>query len=136
MLCFSAVVPVLRVGDIARSVSWYTTILGFTSEALPDAAMDDRVLLRRDHTELVLRRAAAPAAGRVPRSGEWDLLIRLSGDALVALLDAARRQTPLVRGPELMSNGEVHFELEDPDGHRVCVSEVVSDTRGIPRAVG
>jgi hypothetical protein len=35
-----------------------------------------------------------------------------------------------------MPSGAVEFELEDPDGYRVCVAEVLSDTRGFPRAVG
>jgi hypothetical protein len=71
---------------------------------------------------------------RSRRSYDWDVYIRLAGDELVTLLDRARKRTPLVRGPELMPYGQVEFELEDPDGYRVCVAEVVSDTRGFPRA--
>jgi hypothetical protein len=61
--------------------------------------------------------------------------IRLQGEELTQLLDHARRRTPLVRGPELMTYGQVEFELEDPDGYRVCVAEALADTKGFPRAV-
>ncbi len=136
MLQFTAIVPVLRVADVARSQRWYQEILGFSEVASPNAASSDSCRLRRDQTELMLRRATGAAALRTPSAGAWDVLIRLSGDALVTLLDDARRRTPLVRGPEIMPEGSVEFELEDPDGHRVCISEVLRDTRGIPRAIG
>jgi catechol 2,3-dioxygenase-like lactoylglutathione lyase family enzyme len=136
MLHFSSIVPVLRVADIGRSMQWYQTILGFSAEPSPAEAPYESCRLRRDDAELMLRRAVAGPAARIPSHGDWDVLLRLRGDALVSLLDEARRRTPLVRGPELMPNGEVEFELEDPDGFRVCVAEAVSDTRGIPRAIG
>lgn len=136
MLQFTAIVPVLRVADVARSQRWYQEILGFSEVAAPSAPSTDSCRLRRDHTELMLRRATGSAALRTPSEGAWDVLVRLSGDSLVTLLDEARRRTPLVRGPEIMPDGSVEFELEDPDGHRICISEVLSDTRGIPRAIG
>lgn len=136
MLQFTAIVPVLRVADVARSQRWYQEILGFAEVASPNAPSSDACRLQRDHTELMLRRATASTAPRTPTEGAWDVLVRLSGDALVTLLDDARRRTPLVRGPEIMPDGSVEFELEDPDGHRVCISELLSDTRGIPRAIG
>ncbi len=136
MLQFASIVPVLRVADVARSASWYQEILGFSAELTPAVAPHAACRLRRDDTELLLRRVTGPAApGKMPSREGWDVLLRLRGDALVALLDEARRRTPLVRGPEIMPDGNVEFELEDPDGHRVCVAEVLSDTRGIPRAI-
>jgi catechol 2,3-dioxygenase-like lactoylglutathione lyase family enzyme len=136
MLQFTAIVPVLRVADVARSQRWYQEILGFSAVASPGSPSADSCRLQRDHTELMLRRASGSTAPRTPSEGAWDVLVRLNGDALITLLDEARRRTPLVRGPELMPDGAVEFELEDPDGHRVCISEVLTDTRGIPRAIG
>lgn len=134
MTQFVSIVPVLRVSDLPRSVAWYRDNLGFTAEADDIEASRDSCVMRRDATELMLRRALSPLA-KARDSYQWDVYIRLAGEELTALLDHARRRTPLVRGPELMPSGEVEFELEDPDGYRVCVAESLSDTRGFPRSV-
>jgi catechol 2,3-dioxygenase-like lactoylglutathione lyase family enzyme len=131
---FVAIVPVLRVTDVERSIAWYRENLGFEADPSPAEPPFESCVLRRDATELMLRRATG-SAPRPRDSYEWDVYIRLVGEELTSLLDHARRRTPLVRGPELMPSGQVEFELEDPDGYRVCVAEVLSDTRGFPCAV-
>jgi catechol 2,3-dioxygenase-like lactoylglutathione lyase family enzyme len=134
MSYFASIVPVLRVADVSRSMAWYRDHLGFAAVPTPNEPPFASCVLRRDDTELMLRRASTPSL-RAPQSYDWDVYIRLTGGELTLLLDKARRTTPLVRGPEVMPDGEVEFELEDPDGHRVCVAEALADTRGFPRAV-
>ncbi len=131
---FASIIPVLRVADVARSLAWYRDHLGFAADPLPVDVVPESCILRRDGTELMLRRIA-PGTPIAFRTYDWDVYIRLSGGELTQLLDHARRTTPLVRGPEIMPAGQVEFELEDPDGHRVCVAEALEDTRGFPRAV-
>jgi catechol 2,3-dioxygenase-like lactoylglutathione lyase family enzyme len=131
---FASIIPVLRVADLSRSLAWYRDHLGFTADEGAAAVASDACILRRDGTELMLRRVA-PGSPAVLRTYDWDVYIRLSGGELTQLLDHARRTTPLVRGPEIMPSGHVEFELEDPDGHRVCVAEALADTRGFPLAV-
>lgn len=131
---FASIVPVLRVADVARSLAWYRDHLGFAAADEPVVATQESCIIRRDSTELMLRRIA-PGTPIALRTYDWDVYIRLSGGELTQLLDHARRTTPLVRGPEIMPAGQVEFELEDPDGHRVCVAEALEDTRGFPRAV-
>ena len=131
---FASIVPVLRVADVARSLAWYRDHLGFAAADEPVVATQESCIIRRDSTELMLRRIA-PGTAIALRTYDWDVYIRLSGGELTQLLDHARRTTPLVRGPEIMPAGQVEFELEDPDGHRVCVAEALEDTRGFPRAV-
>jgi len=114
-------VPVLRVSDVARSLAWYRDNLGFEADPMPANAPHEYCLLRRDRTELLLRRAHAPIA-RTADAYDWDVCIRLEGGELIALL-------------EIMPAGHVEFELEDPDRHRVCVAERLTDTTGIPPAV-
>lgn len=131
---FVAIVPVLRVSDVERSIAWYRDNLGFEPDPFPGEPPFEFCILRRDATELMLRRSPTPVA-RARDSYAWDVYIRLAGEELTQLLDHARRRTPLVRGPEVMPYGQVEFELEDPDGYRVCVAEALSDTTGFPRAV-
>lgn len=134
MLRFASIVPVLRVTDVARSMAWFHDILGFSTDPFPVAAPHEFCVLRRDAMEIMLRRARVVVT-RTPTSHDWDVYLRLDGGELTALLDHARKRTPLVRGPELMPSGQVEFELEDPDGHRICIAEVLVDVTGFPRAV-
>ena len=134
MIRFAAIVPVLRVADVERCMTWYREILGFSVDPFPDVAPFEFCILRRDDAELMLRRTKAPIV-RTPASHDWDVYLRLEGKELTTLLDHARRRTPLVRGPELMPYGQIEFELEDPEGHRICVAEVLDDVKGFPRAV-
>lgn len=134
MLRFASAVPVLRVADVARVMAWYQDILGFAADPFPAVAPFSFCILRRDGVELMLRRSRQPVP-RVPMAHDWDVYLRLEGEALTTLLDHARRRTPLVRGPELMPYGQVEFELEDPEGHRICIAEVLTDSTGFPRAV-
>lgn len=134
MIRFAAIVPVLRVVDVERCMTWYREILGFSVDPSPDVAPFDFCILRRDDAELMLRRVKASIA-RTPAAHDWDVYLRLEGNELTALLDHARRRTPLVRGPEVMPSSQVEFELEDPEGHRICVSEMLDDVKGFPRAV-
>ena len=134
MIRFAAIVPVLRVADVERCMTWYREILGFSVDPTPDEVPYESCILRRDDAELMLR-STRTAIARTPASHDWDVYLRLSGGELIALLDHARRRTPLVRGPEVMPSGQVEFELEDPEGHRICVAEVLDDVTGFPRAV-
>ncbi len=134
MIRFTAIVPVLRVTDVERCMTWYREILGFSVDPSPDVVPYEFCILRRDNAELMLRRTRTPIA-RTPAAHDWDVYLRLDGGELTELLDHARRRTPLVRGPELMPAGQVEFELEDPEGHRICVAEVLNDVTGFPRAV-
>lgn len=134
MIRFTASVPVLRVADVERCMTWYREILGFSVDPSPDVAPHEFCILRRDDAELMLRRTRTPTA-RTPAAHDWDVYLRLDGGELTALLDHARARTPLVRGPEVMPAGQVEFELEDPEGHRICVTEVLADVTGFPHAV-
>ena len=58
MIRFAAIVPVLRVADVARCMSWYREILGFSVDPFPGEAPFEFCILRRDATELMLRKKA------------------------------------------------------------------------------
>jgi hypothetical protein len=58
--------------------------------------------------------------------------LRVTGGQLLALAESVRRQTALLRGPERMFYGQVKFEVADPDGHRICVAEVLAADADVP----
>jgi catechol 2,3-dioxygenase-like lactoylglutathione lyase family enzyme len=63
---------------------------------------------------------------------EWDVYLRIHGGNLLALAAAAAKRTGLLRGPERAFYGQVEFEVADPDGHRICVGEVLAAEADVP----
>ncbi len=134
MIRFTSTVPVLRVSEFERSIAWYQSVLGFTAETSSPEQTNVSVSLARDDAKLMLR-SGKTSIVRPLTGQDWDVYLRLDGGSLGELLDHARRRTPLVRGPEVMPSGMVEFELEDPDGHRICIAERLVDTTAYPRAI-
>lgn len=133
MSSVEAMVPVLRVTDVARSMEWYATLLGCTVDPFPAVAPYEFCILRCAGVELMLRRADS-VPRPTGRAYDWDVYIRLQGNALPDLATHAARYAAVVRGPELMPYGQVEFEVQDPDGYRLCLAEVLSDVRSYPVA--
>lgn len=128
-------VPVLQVKDVARSIEWYTETFAFDADPFPRTPPFSFAILRRDDVEIMLQCADAPPAVKTtPTEAGWAVYLRTSGDDLLAMAATVRRVTPVLRGPERMFYGLVEFEVEDPDGHRVCVSGPLSASADVPMA--
>ena len=129
-------VPVLQVADVARSIAWYGSALGFSADPFPAQPPYRFAILRRDHTEIMLQLKpdgdAAPSGG--PRCAGWAVYLRLAGGQLLTLAAEVQRHTSLLRGPECLPYGQVEFEVADPDGHRLCIAEVLGAEARVPAA--
>ena len=131
-------VPVLQVADVAASIDWYASALGFRADPFPQKPPYSFAILRRDEVEIMLQRAPGPTAptpavSPLPRAG-WAIYLRLDGGGLIAFADAVRRQTPVLRGPERLFYGQVEFEVADPDGYRICIGEPLPPDTAVPCA--
>jgi catechol 2,3-dioxygenase-like lactoylglutathione lyase family enzyme len=117
------VVPLFRVADVGRSIAWYREVLGFAAEPFPAEPPYEFAILRRGPAEIMGRRSAGgrPAPGG---GGGWDAYVRMSG-GIHALYDALQQRMPIVRRLEIMEYGDTEFEIADPDGYVLCLSEVV-----------
>lgn len=140
MLIVSGATPVLSVDDVARSMAWYAEVLGFATDPFPKRPPHSFAILTRDRAEVMLQCAreggpsAAPAPPTAaPRVG-WSIYLRLRGGSLLAFAEEVRARTTILRGPERMPYGDVEFEVADPDGHRVCISELLPPGADVPEA--
>jgi catechol 2,3-dioxygenase-like lactoylglutathione lyase family enzyme len=121
-----AVTPLLRVGDLQRSIDFYCDKLGFVEPSVhgdpPCFAM-----LNRDGFDLMLSLLESAAPIRSSGSDDaWDLYISLADVASEAdALTAAG--VPLVNGPRDTFYGMREIECLDPDGHRLCLAQDISD---------
>lgn len=121
-----ATVPVLRARDVAATVAWYAARLGFRAESFPPQPPHEFAMLSRDRAQLMIRRAV-PDDESAQREPGWDLFIRVADGELVALFAGMRGAEDVVRPLERMPYGDLEFELQDPDGHVVCLGEHSSE---------
>lgn len=125
-------VPVLQVEDVARSIDWYASVLGFEADPFPGEPPYSFAILRRDCAEIMLQ-CNESAVGDNQHAG-WSVYLRMAGGQLLEFAETVRKHTELVREPERMFYGQVEFEVVDPDGYVICVAEPLSDEAEVPRA--
>lgn len=122
-----ATVAVLRARDVAATIAWYASRLGFNAEPFPPQPPHEFAMLTRDRAQLMIRRAAADDVD-IPHEPGWDLFIRVAEGELVPLFAGIRGAQDVVRPLERMPYGDLEFELCDPDGHVVCLGEHSTET--------
>jgi hypothetical protein len=71
-------VPLLRVADVARSMEWYRSTLGFVGDPFPASPPHAFAILRHGPAELMLRRGSPPVRPD-PRPYDWDVYLRMEG---------------------------------------------------------
>lgn len=119
-----AAVPVFRVASVARSMAWYSDVLGFTGDSVGPPADPLFAILNRDGVELMLQKirhgvAMARAAGGA--EGGWDVYLRI--DDAEAFREMVKSKVPAVGPIEDREYGCREFVLIDPDGHTIVLGE-------------
>lgn len=127
------VTAVLAVADVERSARWYGEAFGFDVAPFPQRPPYQFALLSRGGAELMVRAAADPDAIR-PAPG-WALYVRLSGGRIRELYASLSEQCAIVRPLQRMPYHDVEFEVRDPDGYVVVVSEWLDSATDIPAAL-
>lgn len=119
---------VVAVRSVEQSVAWYARVFGFDATPYPERPPYRLALWSRGGAELMLRQASAVVE---PPDG-WSVYIRLAGGRirdLHAELHASREAvSPLQRMPY----HDVEFEVRDPDGYTIVVSELLDEADEVP----
>jgi catechol 2,3-dioxygenase-like lactoylglutathione lyase family enzyme len=124
--------PLLRVADVARSATWYRDVLGFEIDAFPDQPPYVFAILRRGAAEIMLRQSRF---GRSPEWEDWDLRLPLK-DGLRELYARLVVFGVVTRQLERMPYCDTEFDIKDPDGYVICISQMLEDASDIPNRVG
>lgn len=127
-------VPVLRVFDVARSIEWYRNNLAFVGDPFPDKPPFEFAILRQGTVELMLRRGTPPARPN-PRPYDWDVYLRREGSHFRELFAAFNSRGIVTRRLERMFYGLAEFEITDPDGYIICLSQMLEDASDLPMPV-
>jgi catechol 2,3-dioxygenase-like lactoylglutathione lyase family enzyme len=113
-------VPVLRVRDVAATVSWYKRHLGFNAEAFPEHGVHEFAILERDGVQLLVRCGGAGRSAGDGHSG-WDLYIWVDGADLSRLEAAMAVAGEIVRPLTPLGDVTAELEVRDPDGYVLCI---------------
>jgi len=124
-------IPLLRVNDVARSMQWYRATLGFVGDPFPTLPPHEFAILRHGHVELMLRRGSSPARSK-PRQYDWDVYLRREGERFRAVFEAFSSRGIVTRQLERMPYGLAEFEITDPDGYVICLSQLLEDASDLP----
>jgi uncharacterized glyoxalase superfamily protein PhnB len=112
---------VLNVSSVERAVAWYASTFGFDATPVPERPPYQLALLSRGGAELMLRAAADPATISPPPG--WSLCVRLAGGRIRELHADLAARGDHVSGLREMPYGDLEFEVRDPDGYTLLVSE-------------
>ena len=130
-LRFGSVAAVLRVADVARSMRWYEDILGLKAYPFFEEPYVF-CILEGENIRIMLSRH--PGYQRDPAFHGSDLYITVRDNTLREVYEDLRHRATVVRELEHMAYGDCEFEIVDPDGYVICISELLDDPSGIPDA--
>jgi len=128
-------VPVLRVADVARSMEWYRGTLAFVGDPFPPTPPFEFAILRQGQVELMLRRGSPPARAK-PRQYDWDVYLRREGERFREVFAAFSARGIVTRRLERMPYELAEFEITDPDGYVICLSQMLEDASDLPTPAG
>jgi uncharacterized glyoxalase superfamily protein PhnB len=121
-------VPVFLVSDIATTIQWYATHLGFEANTFPKTPPYAFCILIRGGVEIMLQGLAGyekPCDFGKRASGVWDAYLRIQG---VAALYEAMSKASDVKVLEPLKKqwyGDTEFVVEDPNGYVLVFSEQI-----------
>jgi catechol 2,3-dioxygenase-like lactoylglutathione lyase family enzyme len=130
-MAIKLVVPLLRVADVARSISWYRGTLGFVGDPFPAEPPHEFAILRHGKVELMLRRGAPPVRPK-PQPYDWDLYLRLENSPFREVFAHFKAKGIATRRLERMFYGLAEFEITDPDGYVICLSQMLGPADDLP----
>lgn len=110
-------------------------MLGFVGDPFPATPPYEFAILRNREAEIMLRRGEPPARSQ-PRSYDWDVYLRLEGAPFRELFAELSRRGVVTRRLERMFYGLAEFEITDPDGYAICLSQALEDASDLPTPAG
>jgi uncharacterized glyoxalase superfamily protein PhnB len=129
---FRNVAPLFQVTDVSRSIAWYRDVLGFEVHTFPNEPPYVFAVLNSGPVEIMLKHN--PCYQHMPPEGAWDVYVRLTGNRLREVYAELQAKGVVVRPLQRMFYGDAEFDVRDPDGYLLCLSEYLTDASDIPAA--
>jgi uncharacterized glyoxalase superfamily protein PhnB len=122
----STVAPVFVVADVAATIGWYESELGFVSFPFPPDPPHAFAIVVRNGVEIMFQRIeeyVKPDLYAQRAGGVWNAYVRMSGvkEFYESVKDKLDIKMPLRQQPY----GDWEFEVRDPNGYVLVFSEVI-----------
>ncbi len=124
-------IPLLRVADVGKAMQWYQENMGFRGDPFPEKPPYEFAILRHGQAEIMIRRGSPPVPGKA-RPYDWDVYLRLEGGQFQEMFAELSSRGIVTRRLERMFYGLAEFEITDPDGHVLCLSQFLEDATDLP----
>ncbi|MEO6222834.1 MAG: VOC family protein, partial [Vicinamibacterales bacterium] len=118
--------PVFLVGDIASTMRWYQTNLGFHADPFPESAPHAFCILSRNDVEIMLQLRAGyqkPDRYNDREDGVWSVYLRMEGVRALFLALSERHAVRVLEPIHRQPYGETEFIIEDPNGYTLVFAE-------------
>jgi len=118
--------PVFLVGDVARTMRWYTEVLGFQADPFPESPPHQFAILRRDSVEIFLQQLEGyvkPERYRERSGGVWDVYLRMQGVAELFRSLSNRSDVAILEPPHRQPYGQTELVIRDPNGYVLVFAE-------------
>lgn len=125
-------IPVLRVSSVEGSLQWYRGALGFIGDPFPAEPPYAFASLRQVGGAEIMLRRGTPRSRPGPRAYDWDVYLRLEQTPIRDLYARFQAAGLVTRRLERMFYGLAEFEVTDPDGYVLCLSQQVENADDLP----
>jgi uncharacterized glyoxalase superfamily protein PhnB len=123
---FDGATPVFLVSDIASTMRWYATRLGFDVHGVPESPPHTFGFLRKDNVEIFLQQFdgySKPDLYDQREGGVWSLYLQVQGvrklfEKLSQMHDVTTLE-PLCHQPY----GQTEFVIRDPNGYALVFAQ-------------
>jgi len=112
-------------------MQWYRDTLALVGDPFPAKPPFEFAILRQGQVELMLRRGS-PGRNATPRQYDWDVYLRRQGDRFRELFAAFSARGIVTRRLEQMPYALAEFEITDPDGYVICLSQQLDHASDLP----
>ncbi len=121
-MVIDAMVPMLSVADIERSIAFYTTVLPFqVAQKAGPAGAPSWALLQAGAVKLMLSKSGRAGSVQRLRPSDSDILLTFSVDSVREAQAVLQAKGITVGDIERQPYGIEEFRLRDPDGYELAI---------------
>ena len=123
---FRRACPVFLVADIASTMQWYRTVLGFEADPFPESPPHAFCILTRDDIEIMLQQLIGyekPDVYHRREGGVWNVYLRMRGVRGLFEDVSRRSDVKILETICEQDYGKTEFVVQDPNGYILVFAE-------------